>query len=112
MNCVWQKDLRSSTSSAAALLPSPTVDETGWDILLALYSDRECELSLRKLRSLVSAMPRALDQWLASLEERQLVTGKQNNFTGELRAVLSPAGRELLERYLSAADRLQTGARH
>lgn len=68
-------------------------------------------LSLEKLGSLVSA-PRAVSRWLTSLEERQLISGIENEITGELRAVLSPAGRELLERYFTAAGDLQVRAHH
>jgi hypothetical protein len=107
MNSDWQRDLRMRPPSAAAFLPPALVDETGWDILLALHSDRHCELRLDKLASLVSATQEAMGRWLSSLEEQQLITGEMNPLTGELRPVLSRAGRELLDRYLSATSDLQ-----
>jgi len=88
------------------------VGETSWDILLALYSDRLCELSLDKLASLVSAPEPVMNGWLADLEQRQLITGAKVSSTGELRAVLTNAGRELLDRYLSATNDLQVGTHH
>ena len=96
--------------SAAAFLPPPTVEETAWDILLALHSDQGCELKLDKLAHLASVSLPVLHRWLELLEQRRLVTGVRHGFSGELRAVLTPAGRELLDRYLSAAADLQVGA--
>ena len=99
-----------ATPSAATFLPPPTVEETAWDILLALHSDQGCELKLDKLARLVSVSPPIVDRWLDVLEQRQLVAGTLHRFSVELRAVLTPAGRELLDRYLSAAADLQVGA--
>lgn len=96
--------------SAAIFLPPPTVEETAWDILLALHSDQGCELKLDKLARMVSVTPPIVDRWLDVLEQRQLVAGTMHRFSGELRAVLTPAGRDLLDRYLSAAADLQVGA--
>jgi len=107
MNCDWQTDLRQPSRTAAASLPPAFVEEAAWDILLALHSDRECKLSLDKLASLVSMPQPSLNQWLVLLEERQLITGA---VVPDLRAVLTPAGRELLDRYLSAASDLQNRA--
>ena len=95
--------------TAAANLPPAIIEETAWDILLALHSDRTCALSLPKLASLVSVTQQVLDRWLADLEQRQLITGTRRNSTGELRALLTSAGRELLDRYLSATSVLQAG---
>ena len=86
------------------------VEESAWDILLALRSDRHCELSLAKLASLVSVTASSLQRWLAALEDRHFITGSQHNFTGELRAVLTPSGRQLLDRYLSASSDLRVGS--
>lgn len=97
--------------SAAIFLPPPTVEETAWDILMALHSDRGCELKLDKLARLVSVSPSALYRWLERLERRQLVASARHRFSGDLGAVLTPAGRESLDRYLSAATELQAGAR-
>ena len=112
MNCDWQKDMQIRSPTAAAFLPPALVDETGWDILLALHSDRRRELGLDKLASLVSAPQQVMSQWLSVLEEQQLVTGDKNVFTGELRAILTKTGRELLDRYLSATSDLQISTHH
>ncbi|MGZ8287286.1 MAG: hypothetical protein ACXW27_12735 [Allosphingosinicella sp.] len=98
--------------SAAILLPPPKIEETAWDILLALHSDRGCELRLDKLARLASVSPSALYHRLERLERRQLVASARHRFGGDLRAVLTPAGRELLDRYLSAATDLRAGAHH
>jgi DNA-binding MarR family transcriptional regulator len=99
-----------ATPSAATSMPPPTVEETAWDILLALHSDRGCELRLDKLARLVSVSPSALYRWLELLERRRLVASATHRFSRELCAALTPAGRELLDRYLSAAADLQVGA--
>ena len=112
MNYDWQIDLRPRSRTAATLLPPATVEETAWDILLALRSDEHCALSLEKLASLASVPMRSLVQWLATLEERELIAGLSNEVTGEVRAVLTGTGRALLDRYLSATNELQSGARH
>jgi hypothetical protein len=98
--------------SAAAVLPPAMVEETGWDILLALYSDRRSELSLDKLASVVSVPGTVMDRWLAGLAQRQLIAGAKDSLTGELRAALTNVGRELLDRYLTATSDLQVGAHH
>jgi len=108
MNSDLQKNLRMRGQPAAAIPPA-IMEETPWDILLALHSDRACELSLAKLASLVSVTQPVLDRWLAGLEQRQLITGATHLSTGELRAILTSAGRELLDRYLSATSVLQAG---
>jgi hypothetical protein len=110
MNRDWQKDLTIRSPAAAASLPPPMVGETGWDILLALHSDRRRALSLEKLASLISAPPKAMNRWLAKLEDRDLVAGISEGPQGELRAILTRAGRQLLDTYLSATSSLQSGA--
>lgn len=95
-----------------AFLPPAMVEETSWDILLALHSDRRRDLSLDKLASLASVSGTIMGRWLAGLEQRQLITGATDSSTGELRAVLTNAGRELLDRYLSATNDLQVGTHH
>jgi hypothetical protein len=112
MNCDWQKDLQTYRPSPAACLPPALVEETGWDVLLALHCDPDCHLTLEKLGSLVSASEMVLGRWLAALEERQLVTGATDSATGEIRALLTATGRELLERFLSATRGLQVAAHH
>lgn len=107
-----QTKLRHSALKAATFLPPATVEETGWDVLLALHSDRRCDLSLQKLAAVVSAPQGVLTRWLATLEECELITDAQHGSTGDLRAVLTPKGRELLDRYLSATSDLQVGAHH
>ena len=110
MNCVWQKSVQMRGPRAATFLPSAMVEETGWDILLALYSEKHWKLSLGKLGALISVPQTALTNWLAGLEERKLITGASDTLTGELWAVITPAGRELLDKYLSATSDLQVGA--
>ena len=108
MNSDLQKHLGMPGRTAAAIPPT-IMEETPWDVLLALHSDRGCELSLGKLASLVSVTRPVLDRWLAGLEQRQLITGATHRTTGELRAILTSAGRELLDRYLSATSVLLVG---
>ena len=110
MSYDWRTNSRPATPTAATFLPPATVDETGWDILLALHADKACDLSLQKLRSIVSASEATVVGWLAKLEESKLITG--DTHAQELRAVLTAAGRELLDRYLSATSDLQVGAHH
>ena len=105
----WQKVQPSSCATAAMVLPPATIEETAWDILLALHSGSCRGLGLDKLANLASVSRPTLNAWLARLEERSLITGIRRE---ELRAVLTNAGRELLERYWSAASGLQAGAPH
>ena len=112
MTYQWKKDLRQPYPTAATFLPPATVEETAWDILLALYSHPRRDLSLDKLARVVSVREPVLDRWLGLLEQRQLITDVRDSFTGELRAVLTVAGRRLLDRYLSATGDLQVGACH
>jgi len=99
-----------SSRTAATFLPPALVDETGWDILLALHGDRTHQLSLDKLASVVSIPRGALDLWLERLERSRLVSGSRNSFTGELRALLTRPGRVLLDRYLASTSEIQAGA--
>ena len=112
MNNERQQNLQIRGRAASAILPPAMIEESAWDILLALHSDRRCDLSLAKLASLVSVTPSALNRWLAALEDRKFITGAKHSFTGELRAVLTPSGRQLLDRYLSASSDLQAGTHH
>jgi DNA-binding MarR family transcriptional regulator len=105
----WQKVQRTCAPTAAMVLPPATIEEAAWDILLALHSGRCRGLGLDRLANLVSLSRPALHVWLARLEEGNLVTGIRHE---ELWAVLTTAGRELLERYWSAASGLQVGASH
>jgi len=102
----------SDQREAANFLPPEAVAETAWDILLALRGDRGCRLGLDKLGNLVSVPRRVLEAWLALLERRGLITGVRHGQAQQLRAVLTPAGRALLDRYLSASCALQGGAYH
>ena len=106
-----QNGLHHNRPSAAASLPPAHVEETGWDILLALYAEHRSTLGLVKLASLVSASEAVMMRWLFALEQRRLVTGDDGS-SGDVRAMLTPAGRELLDRYLSATNDLQVGAHH
>jgi hypothetical protein len=108
----WQTSLRASDYETARILPPATLDEISWDILLALHRDRHCDLTLQKLGSVVSAPEPVMLRWLATLEQRELITGAEHRSTGELLAVLTRKGRELLDRYFSATADLQVGAHH
>ena len=112
MNREWQMSVQMHGPTAATFLPPATVGETGWDILLALYSDQHCKLNLGRLGALTSVPQTVLTNWLAGLEERKLISGAKDTLTGELWALLTPAGRELLDKYLSATSDLQVGAHH
>ena len=106
------EDPRACRSVMATFLPPASVEETAWDILLALHSDERSELGLDKLGRLVSVPPPVLERWLIVLEQRQLITSARHGFASELRPVLTRAGRALIDRYLSATIELQVGARH
>jgi DNA-binding MarR family transcriptional regulator len=106
----WQTSLRASEYHAARIVPPATVKETGWDILLALHSDRHCSLGLPTLASMVSVPPAVADRWLAALEECAFIKGVRHPSTHELVAVLTEKGRELLDRYFSATNDLKVGA--
>lgn len=112
MSYDWPKDILLHSPTAATFLPPATVEETAWDILLALHSDRSCELGLDKLARLVSVPEPVIDRWLILLEQRKLIAWAKHGCTDELCAVLTPAGRELLDRYWSATCGLQVGAHH
>lgn len=88
-----------------ACVPPAMLEETPWDILLALHADQD--LSLERLAPVVSVRPAVVGNWLSWLEHRNLVTGTQDELTGEVRAILTGGGRELLDRYLSASIDLQ-----
>jgi DNA-binding MarR family transcriptional regulator len=106
----WQTSLRASDCHAARIVPPATVEETGWDILLALHSDWHGRVNLLKLASIVSVPDVIMDRWLAALEERKLITGVRHPSTDELLAALTDKGRELLDRYFSATNELQVAA--
>ena len=108
----WQTSLRASDYEAARIVPPATLEETGWDILLALHRDRHCDLTLQKLASVVSARDAEMLQRLASLEGRGLITGAKHRATGELLAMLTTKGRQLLDNYFSATRDLQVSAHH
>ncbi|HET6942502.1 MAG TPA: hypothetical protein VFH89_10100 [Sphingomicrobium sp.] len=112
MNCVWLKDLPSGIRTAATFLPPAMAGETGWDVLLALHSDQRRELTLEKLAALISVSKLVLTEWLAALEQRQLISTAKDGSTDNLLAVLTAQGRELLDRYLTATSVLQAGAHH
>jgi hypothetical protein len=95
-----------------ASVPPAAVEETAWDILLALHMDRRQELGLVQLSSRASVSKTVLDSWLATLEERALITGVPHRWTGELIAALTARGRTLLDDYFSATGHLQASAHH
>ena len=108
----WQTSLRASAYEAARIIPPATLEETGWDILLALHRDRHRDLTLQKLASVVSTREAEMLQSLAWLERRGLITGAKRRATGELMAMLTAKGHELLDRYFSATRDLGVGAHH
>ncbi|MEO8455508.1 MAG: MarR family transcriptional regulator [Sphingomicrobium sp.] len=110
MNYDWQTSLRASDYEAARIVPPAAVEETSWDILLALHQDRHCDLTLKKLASVVSVPEAVMTRWLATLEHRELITAAQHRSTGEFLAMLTRKGRELLDRYFSVTRDLQVGA--
>ena len=112
MSYICPPNPRSRASVAAASLPPPAVEETAWDILLALHSDERSGVGLPKLAAVASVRPPNLSDWLALLEQRHLITGFQAGPDQEVRAVLTLAGRQLLDRYLAASCDLQVGAQH
>ena len=106
MAYAWQMELKPRSHGAAALLPPPMVEEPAWDILLALHS-HECELSLEKLSMIVSVPSRTLINWLARLEESELISGRADAVTRDARAVLTLKGRALLDNFICATTDLQ-----
>ena len=108
----WQMELKLQDRPPAMFLPPALVEETAWDILMALHSVEGKKPSLEMLRSVVSAPQPILLQWLSLLEEGRLITGEKYGVAQEIRAVLTPAGREILDRYLSVTSDLQIGAHH
>ena len=99
------------TRPAAVIFPPLSMDEAAWDILLALHDDKGCALTLSKLALIVSIPAKSLGLWLGRLEERELIRGVLNEVTHELRAILTPAGRALLDRYFVATNELSGGRR-
>jgi DNA-binding MarR family transcriptional regulator len=110
MSYDWQTSLRASDYEAARIVPPATLEEAGWDVLLALHRDRHCDLTLQKLASIVSLREAEMLRWLVSLEKGGLISGAKHRATGELVAMLTAKGRDLLDRYFSATNDLQVGA--
>jgi DNA-binding MarR family transcriptional regulator len=110
MSYDWPKTVQTPARDATVCLPPARVAETSWDILLALHSDSRCELTLSRLASVASVTEAGLSQHLATLEQNKLITGAQDQSTGEIRAFLTAAGRTLLDQYLSATSELQVSA--
>lgn len=108
----WQTSLRASDYVAGRTVPPATLEEIGWDILLVLHSDRLGDLTLRKLASIVSVPDAVMNRWLVTLEQRELITAAEHRSTGEVLAMLTRKGRELLDRYFSVIRDLQVGAHH
>ena len=106
MTYVRNAYFESLTGRAIEVVPPPSIDEAEWDILLALHGDKVCALSLTKLGSIVSVPAENLTLRLAKLEELELIRGVLNEVTRELRAILTQAGRALLDRYFAATNEL------
>lgn len=106
MKCDWRHAVGLECFTRAELVPPAMFGEAAWDCLLALYADARRELSLDQLAGVISIPTPSLQHCLVGLESRQLVTGELDG-SGEIRAVLTPGGRELLETYLTATSNLQ-----
>lgn len=109
MNCPRQSDLAFGNSRVPGFAPPPSLTEAGWDILMALRS-KSRGLNPQKLRSMVSVSATVIGRWLSSLEDRRFITGVEDEITGEIRALLTPGGLELIDRYLSAVAEFQGAA--
>lgn len=106
MKCDWRHDVALECFTRAELVPPAMFGEAAWDCLLALHADERRELNLDQLAALVSLSTPSLQRCLIGLESQQLVTGELDG-SGEVRAVLTPGGRGLLETYLAATGNLQ-----
>jgi hypothetical protein len=111
MDREWNSDLQIQ-NGAVASLPPAMIGETGWDVLLALGAASDSALSLEKLAALVSVPGSILSQWLDWLEDRQLIASGRYKLSNKLGAVITRAGRELVENYLLATSSLQRPTRH
>jgi hypothetical protein len=111
MDREWNSDLRIS-NRAAGTLPPAMIGETGWDVLLALSDEGRSGLTTIKLASMLSVPRAVLGRWLGWLEDGCLVAGAKDQRSGELRAVLTASGRELLDRYLAATTDFQNKICH
>lgn len=102
------KDLQANTPVGIALesVAPPTLTETGWDVLLALFGDEMGGLKLDRLAAVCSVAPLKLTAYLAELENRRLVTGRGDPSTNDVRAILTAHGRSVLRRYFAAASDL------
>ena len=76
------------------------------DVLLALFAHERDGLSLGKLAAMCSALPLKFTEQLADLEDRSLITGHSDPTRGEVRAIFTADGRELVRRHLSASSEL------
>ncbi|MDT7531458.1 hypothetical protein OVY29_22635 [Sphingopyxis sp. SE2] len=107
MKCDWQNEVHMECFTHAKFVPPAMFDEPAWDCLLALHADARHELNLDQLAWLISVPAPSLQRCLVNLERQRFVIGEQDERNGELRAVLTRSGRDLLERYLSATSALQ-----
>lgn len=107
MKCDWQNDVRTECFAHAEFVPPAMFGEAAWDCLLALYADERRVLGLDRLAGLASLPWLSLQRCLVDLERQQLVTGDLRRNNGEVRAVLTRDGRDLLQKYLSATSDLQ-----
>ena len=98
----WHRDVEIRRPTAAVLPLPAMVEETGWDILLALHRDHRRELTFAKLAVIASVPRHAVGRWLSLLEDQRLITATRPATTDGLRAVVTADGRDLLDRYLEA----------
>ena len=108
MKCDWQKEVHMECFTHAEFVPPVMFGEAAWDCLLALHADEHNDLGLDQLTRLISVPPSVLQRCLIELERQRLVTGVLLEKNGEVRAVLTRGGHDLLERYISATSALQS----
>ena len=89
-------------------VPPPAFSELAWDVLLALHGHKRGRLDLARLSCLASAPPSAVNSALATLESLHFVTARRVGPDGQRQPLLTLYGRDLLERYFSAASGLQS----
>ena len=97
----WRHKVRIECFECVELVPPTIVGETIWDCLLALHANEHRELRLDELAWLISVPALSLQRCLTTLERHHLVTGEPTERNGQIRAVLTRDGQDLLEEYLS-----------
>jgi DNA-binding MarR family transcriptional regulator len=77
--------------------------ETGWDVLLALYSQRfGARLTISNLTDLTGAAPTTVLRWIVFLEERNLIQRKSSPLDRRVALLeLTERAQRLLDIYFS-----------